>query len=449
MWVQMSMWNRTLELGVFDHWVITSHWGWAIAHWLESGFVRVPEERILLSVDAALAEVRDEDVPALWEQLFESRRGPAPDSVYALAHELVWAARAPIPEVIVLERLMERGFRGEPFKWEPKPLPPRSETEHYIVVEAVGADERPVAGLRLELLIADGEVKPARTDREGITRVERIQAGRVVIRVLDLDGEAWRPLEGDAAQPSASGDRLRTHVVKRGECLSKIALQYGVHGWKRLWEHAGNESLRQKRKSPHVLLPGDQVTIPGIDVHEIIRPTDQTHRIKVTGALVAFRVILQDHNQLPYKEEAYELRLGEGPNETPRTGKTDDKGKIMEQLPAGTRRVEVFLPRPRLRWAFELGSLLAIPDEKSLKGGSDASARALAVEGMQTRLLALGFPCGPADGQLGPRTRAALSLWQGEQENVGAASVEESNTPEERLDHALLARLDDSFEVVT
>jgi hypothetical protein len=406
MWVRISMWDRSIELGVFDRWVITSRPPWAIGHWLESGLVRVPEERMWEAIHGALAEVCDQEVPGLWRELFDCG-GPSPNSVAALARELMRAARNPIPRVIVLERLIERGFRFEPLVWNFQPPPPRTQTEHSIVVEAVDADARPVPGLHLELLIADGEVKPAQTDSLGIARVERIQAGRVVIRVLTLDGEAWRPAEPPAAQPSGSNSRVRTHVVKRGECLSKIALQYGIHGWKRLWVHPGNEQLREKRKSPHVLLPGDQVTIPAIDVHEIIRPTDQTHRIIVSAALVEFRVILQDHNQLPYKEEAYELRLGASPSETPRTGKTDDKGKIVEQLAAGTRRVEVFLPRPRLRWAFELGSLLAIPDEKSLKGESDPSTPALAVEAMQTRLLALGFPCGPVDGRYGPRTRAA------------------------------------------
>lgn len=50
-------------------------------------------------------------------------------------------------------------------------------------------------------------------------------------------------------------------TVKKGECLSKIASQYGLT-WQQLWHHNDNQKLNHKRKDPDVILEGDEVFIP-------------------------------------------------------------------------------------------------------------------------------------------------------------------------------------------
>jgi hypothetical protein len=132
-----------------------------------------------------------------------------PGSLWELERALTDLARDPLAGILVLERLIERGFRSEPLVWDFRPPPPRTQSDHYVVIEALDPDQRPVAGVRVELLIADGEVKQAQTDGQGIVRVERIQAGRVVIRVLGLDGELWRPL-GVAAVRNAGAELARS-----------------------------------------------------------------------------------------------------------------------------------------------------------------------------------------------------------------------------------------------
>jgi hypothetical protein len=346
-----------------------------LEQWLKHGFVLVPNERLFEAIHLAF----DHFTPAgryaeVWKRLFPHTPLPSGWIPQSVRLELVRVARGPIPRLSVTDAELPA----------------------------------PVAGLRLELLIADGEIKHAQTDANGIARVERIQAGRVVIRVLDLDGALWKPLEGDASQPSSSDDRPRMHIAQPGECLSKIALQRGLSGWKKIWDDPANEKLRNKRKSPHVLLPGDQVTVPSITVHEIIRPTDATHRIKVSRRLATFQVVLQDHNQLPFQDEPYELRIpGE---QEPRRGNTGSDGRVKEQVPVHAARVDVRLPGPGLSWSFALSQLIAVPADNTEQRSEEGEPSRYAVKAAQARLNALGFPCGAVDGLLGPRTRAALAL---------------------------------------
>lgn len=161
---------------------------------------------------------------------------------------LAQRARGSAPMLYVLERRCAGGLQHETPEFKAPPLPPRTTTEHSIVIEAVRDTENcePVPGLRLELLIADGEVRAAQTDANGVARVERIQAGRAVIRVLGVDGALWRPVEGAAAERSTSQARARAHVVAEGECLSRIAHEHGLTDWQRIWQHPKNEALRQR-----------------------------------------------------------------------------------------------------------------------------------------------------------------------------------------------------------
>lgn len=63
--------------------------------------------------------------------------------------------------------------------------------------------------------------------------------------------------------PSAERERMSTrHIVAQGEFLASIALQHGFRNWRVIWEHPDNAALKQRRKNPNVLFPGDELVIP-------------------------------------------------------------------------------------------------------------------------------------------------------------------------------------------
>ena len=58
------------------------------------------------------------------------------------------------------------------------------------------------------------------------------------------------------------------HNVKQGEHLSLIAVMYGFADHQPIWNDPANAALRQRRKHPHILMPGDIVEIPDRQARE-------------------------------------------------------------------------------------------------------------------------------------------------------------------------------------
>ncbi len=398
-----------LEIGHADRYVLAVEGTTRLEPWLQEGFTLMGRYERLGAFAEAMQAATLHELEPLWREVVG---GPMPENVprRVIDERLQEETYGDEPRLLILTRLIVSNFLPEPVVYKPQEPtgPQRLSTDHYVVIETVDEKGHAVPSIRCELVIAGGEVRTVSTGPAGVVRVDRIQAGRVIIRVVDLDGGMWHPQAGEAAQMSGGSERSRVHVVRQGECLSKIAHQYGIKGWKSLWDDPKNEKLRKKRKSPHVLHPGDEVVVPGTKVHEIVRVTDATHRIVVTESLVEFRVILQDHNQLPFVDEPYELRVDA--DAEPRTGSTDAAGKVVEQLSADVRRVEVRLLQVGLRWTFALSSFMDRPGDDAAVQQGDKQAVRDAVMATQLRLNALGFPCGETDGKMGPKTHEALAL---------------------------------------
>jgi hypothetical protein len=344
--------------------------------------------------------------------------------------------------VLLLRR--QRFYAVEKEKERVTPSQLRKAQSHWIEIEAVDPDQQPVTGVKLELVLVSGGTAVIETNKKGLARLENMQAGNVTVRVLSVDGSAWHPVGGAAALPSEGSAGHKVHVVGRGESLALIARKYGLPSWRQLWDDAKNERLKKKRKSPHVLRPGDKVMVPALRVFEVVRSTDSRHRICVEASEpLTFRVILQDHNQLPFADEPYELSLvGAADNVAPTKGTTDSVGAVIQKLPSRIKQVRVALPKRKLSWSFGLHELTAVPDTDEQEHNGDPSAEA--VKAAQIRLNALGFPCGDVDGVMGWRTRDALALFHNHEQSQPESPAHAA--PME-LAHLALEQLSNSFTV--
>jgi LysM domain len=161
------------------------------------------------------------------------------------------------------------------------------------------------------------------------------------------------------------------HSVQQGDCLSSIAAQHGFL-WKTLWDHPSNAELKQLRKDPGVLYPGDVVNVPDKDVKEESRPTDARHKFKKTEepTRIKIRLLLDDKPRVGLK---YELQV----SGQKITGSTDGAGVLEENIPPGAREGVLVVTEGTSNYIYQLafGSLDPIDTD----------------DGVRQRLASLGF----------------------------------------------------------
>jgi hypothetical protein len=99
-----------------------------------------------------------------------------------------------------------------------------------------------------------------------------------------------------------------SYVAKQGECIYSIAAKSG-HFWKTLWDHPRNRALRDARKVPGVLLPGDRVFVPELDVKTLTLESGKRHRIVLHGESVLLRLRLRDADGEPIAKAKYRMEV--------------------------------------------------------------------------------------------------------------------------------------------
>ncbi|HEY4329743.1 MAG TPA: peptidoglycan-binding protein [Phycisphaerae bacterium] len=185
------------------------------------------------------------------------------------------------------------------------------------------------------------------------------------------------------------------YFVQQGDCLSSIAAEF-----KRLpstiWDAGENADLKQKRKSSNILMPGDKIVIPDLKTKQIAAPTDQETKFVRQGATCKLRVrfrILDGTKETKLTGEDFALHIA-GKNVN---GSTDGDGGVRKPLDptAGGGSIRI---RGR-SIPFSLGAL--DPHDS--------------ITGLQARLNQAGYNAGAVDGDLGPRTQAALKKFQKDQ----------------------------------
>jgi N-acetylmuramoyl-L-alanine amidase len=182
------------------------------------------------------------------------------------------------------------------------------------------------------------------------------------------------------------------HKVKQGDCISSIAEKYGLF-WEKVWNHSNNAELKDKRKDPNVLYPGDVVFVPDKEDKEESCSTEQRHRFRAKGVPALVRLVLVDDESEPRKDEPYILEIdGEL-----YSGTTDNDGKIEHRIRPNAREGKLlFGAEGEEEYLLQLGNLDPVEE----------------ISGVQERLQNLGFDCGKIDGHMGAKTESALRAFQ-------------------------------------
>lgn len=327
----------------------------------------------------------------------------------AAAPELLAAAEAQRARTSTTELLLLRRQRVyiRPVE-EAAPVTPSQlrRTLHFVAVEVVDESERPMPGVSVEVELSDGDIKQGVSGDDGMVRIEPAPPGNAIIRLRAIDGNDWRPA-GGGARPAGQG-AARSYTVKQGDTLARIARRFGQRSWKRVWDAAENEGLRKKRKSPHLLYPGDVVSVPGIALNECEKPVDQVHRLIVKpDAKVTLRLNLLGKKRAPLDGTTCKILAGD---ELLFEGPAND-GKLECEIPLSVTEARLLVSMDG--WEFERPLHI---------GGLDPNDE---ISGVQARLSNLGWFSGRPDGTSSEALMLAQNTFRDEQELAPADTLDD------------------------
>jgi hypothetical protein len=196
------------------------------------------------------------------------------------------------------------------------------------------------------------------------------------------------------------------HVVRQGEWVSKISAQYGiVSDWWRVWNHPQNSDLRQKRKEPNVIYPGDLLFIPELESKEENCSTDNRHRFKLKTGKKKLKLVLRDWEDEPRSGIICALEIN---NHLCGQTKTDSQGKLEFEISEGVTVARLLVGKNRSEIYDVLVGHLDPIDE---------------VSGYQQRLANLGYYADEIDGIDGPKTKSAIRSFQDYENAIAGTEV--------------------------
>jgi Putative peptidoglycan binding domain/LysM domain len=178
------------------------------------------------------------------------------------------------------------------------------------------------------------------------------------------------------------------YTVKQGNCISSIAQKHGLF-WEKVWNHPKNAELKESRKDPNILYPGDVVFVPDKEEKEETGATEQRHRFRKKGVPALLRLIVEIEGEIianaPYVLEV-DGKLY--------SGETDEDGMLEVGIEPNAKKGHLTVGE--LDYELELGGMDPLNEHV----------------GIQTRLQNLGFYEGDLDGKVNPETKEALILFQ-------------------------------------
>lgn len=200
--------------------------------------------------------------------------------------------------------------------------------------------------------------------------------------------------DDDALREGATPVGQGSWQVKQGDCIASIAVQNGFF-WETLWNAPENQDLKQARKSPSSLLPGDRVHVPELRQRQEQIATGRRHTFRRKGVPARLRLRLVDAEG-PRANLRFQLTIDDKTTQ----GHTDHDGRIDVAIPPAARSGKLELFGDAIEeYELDLGRINPVDH----------------ITGAQARLQNLGFYQGPIDESAVEETAAALRLFQKQQ----------------------------------
>jgi len=182
----------------------------------------------------------------------------------------------------------------------------------------------------------------------------------------------------------------KKYIVKQGDCISSIAFKYGFFP-DTIWNDSKNSKLKQDRKDPNVLLPGDEVYIRDKEEKEESCASEERHSFRRKGVPEIFNIQFKINDE-PRANEAYVLDIDGELSE----GQTDENGIAEIWIPPNAKKGKISFRDTGEEYELELGELDPITE----------------ISGVQQRLQNMGFYEGPIDGKMSEELEQAIRIIQ-------------------------------------
>jgi hypothetical protein len=195
----------------------------------------------------------------------------------------------------------------------------------------------------------------------------------------------------------------KAHTVQSGECMTSIAAMYGFH-WQTLWNLPENSDLKNKRKNPNVLMPGDTVMVPDLRMKQLDAATDAKHIYERLGIPSKFRMRLLSDGD-PRTGVSFTCAI----DGKLLQGKTDSDGVLTFPIPPKARTGHlVILGEEVEEYNLTFGELNPLDD----------------ITGVQQRLSNLGYAC-HVTGENDEQTRDAVSSFRAENDLAESEEIDD------------------------
>jgi len=183
------------------------------------------------------------------------------------------------------------------------------------------------------------------------------------------------------------------YTVKQGDCMLSIAEDFGLL-WETIWNHPENAQLKQLRKDPNILFPGDVVTVPEKDLRVESAQTEKVNKFVVKTPQAQVRLRLLDFKRRPRANLAYTATV----DGVLSSGRSDGDGYITLAVAPNAREVKLAVTeRSRTdQYTLPLGAIDPIEE----------------ISGVQQRLTNLGYACASENGTMGEQTKTAIRALQ-------------------------------------
>jgi len=158
----------------------------------------------------------------------------------------------------------------------------------------------------------------------------------------------------------AQGSKI--HIVRKGECISSIAYRYNLFP-ETVWNHSGNDDLRETREDPNVLREGDRLFIPGPRQKKVTLETGKRHQFRRKGVPARFRLKILNGDQ-PRPNIEFELLIDD---EIVIEGKTDGDGVLDVSIPADAKKGVLLLDNGNQKIGVSFGRLDPVASEDGIR----------------------------------------------------------------------------------